>query len=62
MKLFEQYKLEDAVMILAANKTDLKERRVGLEGVKYAREKGMHYYEVSAKKGDGIEEMFESII
>ena len=41
---------------------DIKDKKVGSEGKSFAKEHGMHYFEVSAKKGEKIEEMVESII
>lgn len=51
-------------MVLVGNKTDLREDRLVSkeEGFDLATRKRMGYCEVSAKKGDRIEVLFESII
>lgn len=59
--MFHQCHHHDAAMVLVGNKTDLK-RKVQADTMEYARKCGMGYCEVSAKTGDNIENLFESII
>ena len=51
-------------MILIGNKTDLEDKRAisTKDAENYATEKGFLFQEVSAKTGDGIEELFTSKI
>ena len=57
-------KREDAIFVLIGNKTDLEEKRAVTykEAENFASEKGFIFQEVSAKNGDGIEELFEKKI
>lgn len=53
---------QNITVILVGNKSDVdsSERQVTTEqGEEYARRMGMHFYEVSAKSGAGIDELFE---
>nr|BAB40671.1 small GTPase RabD1 [Entamoeba histolytica] len=53
---------EKRVLVLAGNKTDLDERVITKEeGEARAKEFGLKYFEVSAKTGVGINEMFETL-
>ena len=57
-------KREDAIFVLVGNKIDLEEKRVVTkkEAEDFATEKGFLFYEVSAKTGEQIQELFESKI
>ena len=57
-------KKEDAIFVLVGNKTDLEDKRAVTtkEAENFASEKGFIFQEVSAKTGDGIEELFEKKI
>jgi Ras-related protein Rab-6A len=57
-------KREDAIFVLVGNKIDLDENRVVQvkEAEDFANEKGFLFYEVSAKTGDKIEELFNNRI
>ena len=49
-------------MILVGNKIDINEREVtNEEGIKFAKERNMKYFETSAKTGFGIKEAFNQI-
>ncbi|MEM4734393.1 MAG: Rab family GTPase [Candidatus Thorarchaeota archaeon] len=53
---------KDIPLVLVANKIDLPDRVVtAAEGKKYAEEHGMPYVESSAKSGEGILDVFESL-
>ena len=56
----KELKREDAIFVLIGNKTDLEDKRTVTtkEAENYAAEKGFLFQEVSAKTGDGIEELF----
>ena len=60
----KELKREDAIFVLIGNKTDLEEKRTisTKDAENYATEKGFLFQEVSAKTGDGIEELFTSKI
>ena len=52
----------EKVLILVGNKIDINEREVTKEeGMNFAKERNMKYYETSAKTGDGIKEAFNNI-
>ena len=57
-------KREDAIFVLVGNKIDLEENRIiqTKEAEDFANEKGFLFYEVSAKTGDKIEELFNNRI
>ena len=57
-------KREDAIFVLVGNKIDLEEKRAvsNKEASEFASEKGFLFHEVSAKTGDEIQELFNSII
>ena len=57
-------KREDAIFVLVGNKIDLEDKRVlqTKEAEDFANEKGFLFYEVSAKSGQGIQELFENQI
>ena len=57
-------KREDAIFVLIGNKIDLEDRRTvsTKEGEDYATEKGFIFHEVSAKTGEGIENLFSNKI
>ncbi len=55
---------DEPLIYLVANKIDLidKVEVSEEEAIEYAKEKGIKYYRVSAKKGEGIDELFEDIV
>ena len=57
-------KREDAIFVLVGNKIDLEESRVisTKEAEGFATEKGFLFYEVSAKTGEKVEELFNARI
>ena len=57
-------KKEDAIFVLVGNKIDLEDKRVvsKKDGEDFATEKGFLFYEVSAKTGEQIQELFENKI
>ena len=57
-------KREDAIFVLVGNKIDLEEKRAvsNKEASEFASKKGFLFHEVSAKTGDEIQELFNSII
>ena len=62
--LSEHIKMEDAILYLVGNKKDLSpsEKRVEAEMAKtFAQSNGMRFGEVSAKTGDGIKEVFNTL-
>jgi len=62
--LGEHIKKEDAVLYLVGNKKDLSpaEKKVDTETAKtFAETHGMHFGEVSAKTGDGVNDVFKNL-
>ena len=57
-------KREDAIVVLVGNKTDLEDKRAvtAKEAENFANEKGFIFQEVSAKTGEGIEDLFNQKI
>ena len=57
-------KREDAIFVLIGNKIDLDDKRAvsKKEGEDFATEKGFIFHEVSAKTGEGIENLFSNKI
>jgi len=57
-------KREDAIFVLVGNKIDLEDKRVvqKKEAEDFATEKGFLFYEVSAKTGEKVQELFENKI
>ena len=57
-------KREDAIFVLVGNKIDLEDKRVvqKKEAEDFATEKGFLFYEVSAKTGEQVQELFETKI
>ena len=55
---------EDAIFVLIGNKTDLEDKRqvTSKEAEDFANEKGFIFHEVSAKTGDGVEDLFNNKI
>jgi len=56
----EDLRRKDAILVLVGNKIDLEEKRQisTKEAEDYAAQKGFLFHEVSAKSGEGIEELF----
>ena len=51
------------IKILVGNKIDIKDREIkNEEGVKFAKEKNLKYFEASAKTGFSVKELFNQII
>lgn len=59
----DQHVTEEPIKILIANKIDLADKRkvTKEQGMKFAEEHNMQYYEASAKRGTNIEAMFEAV-
>ena len=57
-------KREDAILVLVGNKIDLEDKRAvkSKEAEDFANEKGSLFYEVSAKTGENVEDLFEKKI
>ena len=57
-------KREDAIFVLVGNKIDLEDKRTvqRKEAEDFAAEKGFLFHEVSAKTGEEIQELFNSVI
>ena len=57
-------KREDAIFVLVGNKIDLEDKRAveSREAEDFANEKGFLFYEVSAKTGENVEDLFEKKI
>jgi len=60
-KINEETNLEKKRLFLVGNKIDLQRIISNEDGVKYAKEKKMKYYEVSAKTGFNIKEIFDEL-
>ena len=62
-ELKESKKLDSLYIVIVGNKIDLENKRVVTreEGEKYAEKNNINYFEVSAKTGEGIEDMFNDI-
>ena len=62
-ELKENNQIESLYTILVANKIDLENKRVVTreEGEKYAEDNNISYFEVSAKNGEGIVDLFNNI-
>ena len=60
----QDLKREDAIFVLVGNKIDLEEKRTvdKKEAEDYATEKGFLFYEVSAKTGEQVQELFDTKI
>ncbi len=55
----ESVKIEEKVIFLVGNKIDLTNRKITKENAeKFAKEKGIKYFETSAKTGENINEVF----
>jgi len=56
--------LRDAIIVLVGNKSDLRQQRQVQheEGVELAHKLGAHFWEVSALKGDCVNEMFQRMV
>ena len=64
LSLATQNNIEDAAYFLVGNKTDLKNNR-GVpadKAKKYAEDNNMQFFEVSAMKGDNLDELFKDIV
>ena len=63
-ELKENNKIEELYICLVGNKIDLEDKRVinTEEGEKYAKENNIKFFEVSAKSGKGIDELFDEAI
>jgi Ras-related protein Rab-1A len=59
----EQHTNDEPIKILIANKIDLADKRkvTREQGMKFAEEHQMEYYEASAKRGTNIEGMFDEV-
>ena len=54
--------IDEKVLILVGNKIDIKEREVSEEeGLNYAKEKNLKYFETSAKTQAGVKEVFQQM-
>ena len=55
---------EDVIIVLVGNKIDLEDKRIvqKKEAEQFANEKGLLSYEVSAKSGDYVQELFQNKI
>ena len=60
----EHNKIEDLFVCLVGNKLDLEEKREVSteEGENYAKENNLQFFEVSAKSGIGVDELFSKVI
>ena len=61
--LIDRIKKDEIIIYLVGNKVDLEEnRQITIEEAeKYANDKSIPYFEVSAKSGDGIKKLFDDI-
>ena len=61
--LIDRIKKDEIIIYLVGNKVDLEEnRQITIEEAeKYANDKNIPYFEVSAKSGDGIKKLFDDI-
>ena len=61
--LINRLKKDEIIIYLVGNKVDLEEnRQITIEEAeKYANDKSIPYFEVSAKSGDGIKKLFDDI-
>ena len=61
VECIEKFAKSNVLRILVGNKIDLSEKRVisNEEGKKLAQKYGLKYYEISALKSEGLNEMFE---
>ena len=61
--LINRIKKDEIIIYLVGNKVDLEEnRQITIEEAeKYANDKNIPYFEVSAKSGDGIKKLFDDI-
>jgi GTPase SAR1 family protein len=63
LKIFNDNRIGEGFAFLIGNKVDLEYREVEQEeGIKRAEELGMSYYEVSAKTGENVEQLFFKVI
>jgi GTPase SAR1 family protein len=64
LQLYNEYKTGEGFTLLIGNKIDLKNERevTEEEGRTKANELGVIYYEVSAKTGQHLEELFSNIV
>ena len=60
----EHNKIEDLFVCLVGNKLDLEDKREVSteEGENYAKENNLQFFEVSAKSGIGVDELFNKVI
>ena len=63
VECINKFAKSNVLRILVGNKTDLKDKRVITteKGKQLAEENGLKYYEISALKIQGLQEMFEDI-
>uniref|UniRef100_A0A7S4JVG0 Small monomeric GTPase n=1 Tax=Paramoeba aestuarina TaxID=180227 RepID=A0A7S4JVG0_9EUKA len=64
IKQIQKQEEKDPTIILVGNKTDLEEeRQISYEeALEFAEKEEIPYIEVSAKSGDGVEDMYDSLI
>ena len=62
--MIKELKREDSILVLVGNKIDLEDKRAveSKEAEDFAKEKGFLFYEVSAKTGKNINDLFEKKI
>ncbi len=63
-ELKENNRIDELFICLVGNKIDLEDKRVitSEEGQKYALDNNIHFFEVSARSGKGISELFNKVI